>query len=114
MAAPSGQRWAALRAHEEDTMKSLSNPRTLTFVGLRSGRPTVLWSGVAMGFGVYALAVAAAGLFGWYLLALATGADFGRGLPFVLAFAVSGAGAVVASVVKGSLRRPVSELPTLA
>lgn len=44
-----------------------------------------------MGFGIYALAVAAAGLLGWYLLALATGSNFGHGLPFVLAFAVPSA-----------------------
>ncbi len=66
-----------------------------------------------MGYGIYAIAVAAAGLLGWYLLALATGADFGRGLPIVLALAIPAAGAVVASVVQGSLRRPVHELPNL-
>ena len=94
-------------------MKSLLNRRPLAFVGLRSGRPTLLWSGVAIGFGVYAIAVAAAGSLGWYLLALATGGEFGRGLPFVLALAVSSAGAVVASVVNASLRRPVNDQPTL-
>ena len=66
-----------------------------------------------MGFGVFTIAFSAAGLLGWYLLSLATGADFVRGIAIIVSMSFVSAAVVINSVVTGSLRRPVNELPAL-
>jgi hypothetical protein len=87
--------------------------RNIVFVGTRNGRAAVQWTGVAIGFAVFAIALAAASLFGWYLLALMTGAEFTHSLAACVSVAIGGAAAVVTTVVTGSLRRPLKDLPSL-
>ena len=73
----------------------------------------VQWAGVAIGFATFAIALAAASMLGWYLLTLMTGAAFGGGLAACVSLSLGGAASVVATVVSGTLRRPVSDLPSL-
>ena len=87
----------------------LINQRHLVFVGACNGRATVQWAGVA----TFAIALAAASMFGWYLLALITGAAFTRSLAACVSVSLGGAAAVVTAVVTSGLRRPLSELPLL-
>jgi hypothetical protein len=93
-------------------MKPL-HQRNIIFVGARNGRAAVQWTGVALGFAVFVVAIAAASLIGWYLLALMTGAEFTRGLAACVSITLGGATAVVTTVVTSSLRRPLSDLPSL-
>jgi hypothetical protein len=95
-----------------DLMKLLDH-KNVIFVGNRKGRAAVHWVGVAAGFAIFATAILAAGLFGWFLLAAMTGAQFSRGLSVIALVSLTGAAAVVTSVVTSSLRRPPSELPSL-
>jgi hypothetical protein len=66
-----------------------------------------------VGYGIFTIALTAAGLLGWYLLTLATGADFSRGLAFVMAFSIISAGTAVTSSITSSLNRPLNELPPI-
>jgi len=91
----------------------LLRQRNIVFVGARNGRAAVQWTGVAIGFAVFAIALAAASMFGWFLLTRMTGADFTRSLAVCVSVSIGGAAAVVTTVVTGSLRRPLSELPSL-
>jgi hypothetical protein len=91
----------------------LLHQRNIVFVGARNRHAAVQWTGVAIGFAVFAIAIAAASLFGWYLLALMTGAEFSHGLAACVSISIGGAAAVVTTVVTSSLRRPVSDLPSL-
>jgi len=100
------------RSRKSKTMKLL-HQRNIVFVGARNGRVAVQWTGVAIGFAVFAVAIAAASLFGWYLLALMTGAEFSHSLAACVSISIGGAAAVVTTVVTSSLRRPVSDLPSL-
>lgn len=90
-----------------------SRQKGLVFVGTRNGMATVQWAAVAIGYCIFVVALGAASLLGWYLLAVVSGADFMRGLAACLALSTFGAGSVVATVVTGSLRRPVTDLPSL-
>lgn len=91
----------------------LPHPKNLVFVGTRNGIATVQWGGVAIGYCIFVVALVAASLLGWYSLAVLSGADFTRGLASCFAVSTCGAAAVVTTVVTGSLRRPLSDLPSL-
>jgi hypothetical protein len=91
----------------------LIHQRNLVFVGNRNSRATVQWAGVAIGFAAFVIALTAASMFGWYVLSLITGANFGGGLAACFSLSIGGAAAAVIIVVNGTLRRPLSELPSL-
>ncbi|MDX1952426.1 MAG: hypothetical protein SFY81_09585 [Verrucomicrobiota bacterium] len=91
----------------------LVHQHNLIFVGTRNGQQVVHWPGVALGYLLFLAALIVAGALGWYLLSLAIGADFIRGLAAVIAVSFGSAGAAMAAVVTGTLRRSSSELPAL-
>ena len=91
----------------------LLHRRNIVFVGVRKGQATIFWSGVTVGFGIIAIALAVAGMLGWYLLTLATGADFHSGVAVIIAMCGISAGTAVTSSVTGNLNRPLNELPPL-
>ena len=91
----------------------LIHQHNLIFVGTKNSQPVVHWTGVALGYLVFLAALVVAGTLGWYLLSLATGANFTQGLAGVIALSFGSAAAVLAVVVNGALRRSSSELPAL-
>jgi hypothetical protein len=91
----------------------LLHRRNIVFVGVRNGQATIFWPGVTVGFGIFAFALAVAGMLGWYLLTLATGADFHSGVAVIIAMCGISAGTAVTSSVTGNLKRPLTELPSL-
>ena len=91
----------------------LLHRRNIVFVGVRKGKATIFWPGVTVGFAIFAIALAVAGMLGWYLLTLATGADFHSGIAVIIAMSGISAGTAVTSSVTGNLKRPVNELASL-
>jgi hypothetical protein len=91
----------------------LRHQKTIVFVGIRNGQPAICWTGVCVGYGIFTIALTAAGLLGWYLLTLATGADFSRDLAFVIAFSIISVGTAVTSSITSSMKRPLNELPPI-
>jgi hypothetical protein len=99
--------------HDVKANINILHQNNIIFVGARNARATVQWAGVAMGSAMFAIALSAASLFGWYLLVRMTGAEFARSFAVCFALSVGGAAAAVSTVITGSFRRPLRDLPLL-